>query len=318
MTNPALDPAFLPLLEFFPGFDLSRDTLPEIRQHFAALMPPVAEDDDHVSLEYTSAPAHIGEHQIPLLIYRAKNRVANCPLVLEIHGGGYMLGTAAMGDAANRALATAIGGVVVAVDYRLAPETPFPGNVEDCYSALLWIFQNADDLGIDPQRIAVIGTSAGGGLAAALCLLARDRGVIPVAFQGLLMPMLDDRTVARFEANPNPHLGEFIWTHANNRFAWAALLNGEPGAENISCYAAPARATELAGLPSTYLSIGALDLFAEETLDYGKRLLAAGVPVDLHVYAGAPHAYNGMPDALASQQEAGLFLAALRRTLAVG
>jgi acetyl esterase/lipase len=205
----------------------------------------------------------------------------------------------------------------VAVDYRLAPETPFPGNVEDCYSALLWLYQNAGAMGIDPQRIAVIGTSAGGGLAAALCLLARDRGVIPVAFQGLLMPMLDDRTVTRFEANPNPNLGEFIWTHANNSFAWRALLNGEPGGDNVSCYAAPARATDLSGLPPTYLSIGALDLFVEETLDYGKRLLAAGVPVDLHVYAGAPHAYNGIADAQASQQEAGLFLSALRRVLAL-
>jgi acetyl esterase/lipase len=224
-----------------------------------------------------------------------------------------VVGSAEIGDIANREMAKTIAGVVIAVDYRLAPETRFPGPIEDCYSALLWLYQNAEKNSVDKHRIGVIGTSAGGGLAAALCLMARDRAEVHVAFQGLFMPMLDSSTPARLEQNPKPHLGQHVWTNQNNRFAWQALLGFDPDSRDVSCYASPAQAEDLSNLPPTYISIGALDLFVEETLDYAKRMIAAGNEVDLHIYAGAPHAYNAIPDAEATQNEHLLLQKALAR-----
>jgi acetyl esterase/lipase len=183
-----------------------------------------------------------------------------------------------------------IGCVVVSVDYRLAPDTPHPGPVEDCYAALRWFHANAAALGVDSGRIAIGGESAGGGLAAALALLARDRAEVPVVFQLLIYPMLDDRTVISPE--PHPFAGEFIWTAQSNRFGWRALLGQEPGSPGVSPYAAAARAENLAGLPPAFVSVGALDLFLDENIAYAQRLLRAGVPSELHVYPGAYHGFD--------------------------
>jgi len=182
-----------------------------------------------------------------------------------------------------------MGCVIVSVDYRLAPETTFPGAVEDCYAALTWFRRKAGEFGVDAHRIGVSGMSAGGGLAAALALYVRDRGEALLAFQHLIYPMIDDRTCVR---EPNAHIGQHVWTHADNSFGWRALLGSDPGGAGVSPHAAASRAEDLSGLPATYLAVGALDLFLHENLDYVSRLAHAGIPVEAHVYPGAYHGFH--------------------------
>jgi acetyl esterase/lipase len=249
---------------------------------------------------------------VRLVVYEPRRRQGLVPAYLHMHGGGYVMGSPHLAAARNQALASALGCVVVSVDYRLAPETPFPGPVEDCYAALKWLFEQAEELGVDRGRIAIGGESAGGGLAAALGLLARDRGEVPVAFQLLVYPMLDDRTAV---AEPDPHVGEFVFTRENNRFGWTALLGGEPGAEDVSPYAAAARASDLSGLPPTYIAVGALDLFLAEDVAYAQRLLRAGVPTELHVYPGAFHGFDMVAHAEVAQRFERELRDALRRGL---
>jgi acetyl esterase/lipase len=199
------------------------------------------------------------------------------------------------------------------VDYRLAPENVFPGGLEDCYAALLWVYSQAQQINIDVSRIAVGGESAGGGLAAGLALLARDRGVVPIAFQMLIYPMLDDHTGVATVANPNA--GEFVWTAGSNRFCWTSLLGHEPGGPGISAYAAPARAGELRGLPPAFIAVGALDLFVDESIQYAHRLIRAGVATELHIYPGAVHGFDLVPTAQVTIAFDRQYRAALRRVL---
>lgn len=210
-----------------------------------------------------------------------------CPALLHLHGGGYVLGNAAMMDRVNARRARALRCVVVSVDYRLAPEFPYPAPLADCYAALRWLASQADRFGVDRQRIAVVGESAGAGLAAALALYARDRGGPPIAHQHLLYPMLDDRTAVRSAPET---LGQFVWNNEQNRFAWGAFLGAMPGGEAVSPYAAPARADSLANLPPAYIAVGALDLFLGECLDYVRRLAEQGTPVEARIYPGLFHA----------------------------
>jgi triacylglycerol lipase len=185
--------------------------------------------------------------------------------------------------------------------------------VEDCYAALAWVYANAEALGADTARIGVMGESAGGGLAAALALLARDRGDYPLAFQHLMYPMIDDRTCV--DPDPHPFVGEYIWTAHNNAFGWRALLGVEPGSEGVSPYAAAARAEDLSRLPPTFISTGALDLFLEENLEYARRLMRAGVPTELHVYPGGYHGFDIAPDAEVSKNARRNRMAALAKAL---
>jgi acetyl esterase/lipase len=237
-------------------------------------------------------PGPAGAPDVRVLVFQPTGRTEPMPAILHIHGGGYVIGAPEMNEAANRQLAADLGCVIVSVDYRLAPDTPFPGPVEDCYAGLKWLHANAKELGVDPTRIAIQGESAGGGLAAGLALLARDRGEVPVIFQFLLYPMIDDRPAAE----PHPYAGEFIWNLNSNHFGWSAYLGREPGGPDVSPYAAAARAENLAGLPATLIITGALDLFMEENLEYARRLTRAGVPVDLMVYSGAFHGFQVAPD----------------------
>jgi acetyl esterase/lipase len=246
-----------------------------------------------------------------VLVYLPTTVQAPLPALLWIHGGGYVIGSADQEDLGVKNIVSAVGCAAVSVDYRLAPDTPHPGPVEDCYAALRWLSTHAGELGVDPARIAVGGGSAGGGLAAGLVLLTRDRGEVPLVFQLLIYPMLDDRTVTA--AEPHPYTGEFIWTPEANRFGWTALLGQEPGGPGVSPYAAAARAEHLEGLPSTFISVGALDLFLEEDLEYARRLMLAGVPTELHVYPGAFHGFNMVAGANVSQSALRDQLDALRR-----
>jgi acetyl esterase/lipase len=221
----------------------------------------------------------------------AQRRAGGLPAVLWIHGGGYVIGRPEQNQPLADSLVSELGCVVVSVDYRLAPETPHPGPVEDCYAALQWMHAAAAELGVDTTKVAVAGESAGGGLAAAVCLLARDHQEPPICQSLLVYPMLDDRTVTKADAHP--YTGQFIWTHDDNAYGWTALLGEPPGGKQVSPYAAPARATDLTGFPPTFVSVGALDLFSEECLDFARQLMRAGVPTDLHVYGGAFHGFFG-------------------------
>lgn len=293
-----VDPQILPMVEQAPAVVLDAEHLAESRAAMAAMaetLPQPAPLAADLKTYEESVPGLDGAPDVRLIITAPKANGSGRPGILHIHGGGYIMGSADMTAQIDAAYAGAFGAVCVSVDYRLAPETPHPGPVNDCYAALKWLHQNALALGVDPDCIAVTGESAGGGLAAALVLLARDRAEVPVAFQHLIYPMLDDRTATRDD--PSPYIGQFIWTQDNNRFGWHSLIGGEPGGEGVSPYAAPARAEDLSGLPPTFIACGALDLFVDENLEYARRLILAGVSTELHIYPGGPHAFNLVPDA---------------------
>lgn len=305
-----VDPGLLPLLEAFPNYVFTPEALAEIRAQ-APQMPP--SEDCGADIEDVEIDGPGGK--LGLRLYRPRDVTEPMGCIYHIHGGGYLFGSAAQMEFEHRPLAARLGCTIVSVDYRLAPETAFPGNIEDCYAGLAWTFANAGRLGLDAVRIGVMGESAGGGLAAALALLARDRGEYRLAFQHLIYPMIDDRTCVR---DPHPFTGEFVWQMQNNHFGWASLLGQEPGSEGVSPYAAAARAEDLSGLPPAFLSVGALDLFLEEDLDYARRLTRAGVPVELHLWPGAFHAFEAMPgNAVADGARAASFNA-LQRFLASG
>jgi acetyl esterase/lipase len=212
---------------------------------------------------------------------------------LYLHGGGMIFGLEHIGglyDLGVREYVAASGVPMLVVDYRIAPEHPDPTPVEDCYAALRWLADNAANLGVDPSRMAVMGDSAGGGLAAGVCLMARDRGGPAVAQQVLIYPMLDDRPAKR-----DPQLEPFLtWTYDDNLTGWGALLGERSGTNQVSPYAAPARADDLSGLPATYIDVGDLDIFRDEDIMYARRLTDAGVPTELHVYPGCPHAFEAL------------------------
>jgi acetyl esterase/lipase len=195
-----------------------------------------------------------------------------------------------MYDVAVRDYVAASGVPMLVVDYRVAPEHPHPTPVEDCYAALRWLTENASALSVDPTRIAVMGDSAGGGLAAGVSLLARERGGPHIAQQLLIYPMLDDRS-----HTPDPQLLPFLtWTYDDNVTGWAALLGDSAGTDVVSPYAAPARATDVSGLPDTYIDVGDLDIFRDEDIAYARRLSDAGVPTELHLHPGCPHAFEAL------------------------
>ncbi|WP_235987458.1 alpha/beta hydrolase [Halosaccharopolyspora lacisalsi] len=213
--------------------------------------------------------------------------------VVYLHGGGVIVGS--IDDSAFRIAeyVRSTGVAVLAVEYRLAPEHPHPTPVEDCFAGLSWLVEHASELGADSARVAVMGESAGGGLAAGVALLARERGVA-LARQILVHPMLDDRTTA-----PDPELVPFgVWNYDMNFTGWNALLGDAVGTDAVPPSAAPARASELSGLAPAYIEVGELDIFRDEDMEYARRLAAAGVSVEFHVHPGCPHAFDGAaPDA---------------------
>ena len=286
-----VDPEAEAQLDMVPLFDLTHQTLPELRRWMAE-NPAAAPAAPNVQVTEERIAGHGGRPAVRAILYRPARPSGPLPALLHCHAGGYVLGSPETHDAGNRFLAETLDCVVVSVDYRLPPETPFPGPVEDCYAGLRWLYVNAERFGVDPARIAVGGQSAGGGLAAALALLARDRGEVPILFQFLVYPMLDDRTGSTTDTDPHPYAGDFCWTRANNRFGWHCMLGEEPGGPGVSPYASPARATSLEGLPLAFIAVGALDLFVEESIEYARRLIRAGVPTELHVYPGGIHAFD--------------------------
>lgn len=310
-TRHLVDPALLPALDAFPALAATHETLPAVRAAMDGITRALAAAPVPVAPQEVRIPAP-ERHEVRALLLRPADHAGPLPAVLHIHGGAYIIGTPEMSVPELSETARQLGVAILSVDYRLAPEHPFPAGIEDCYTALGWLHANAAALGVDPARIAVMGESAGGGLAAALALLARDRGDYPLAFQLLDALMMDDRTCIRPR---NPVTGEFIFGPDDNRFGWSCLLGGEPGQGDVSPYAAAARATRLEGLPPALIAVGALDLFLDENVDYAMRLIAAGVAVELHVYPGCPHGYVIAADAPVSQRALRDKREALRRAL---
>jgi acetyl esterase/lipase len=247
---------------------------------------------------------------ISVRLHRPAGAPATSPGLLWIHGGGYVMGTATQDDAVCRHLARELSAVVAAVDHRLAPEHPFPTPLHDCHDALTWLANRPD---VDQDRIAIGGASAGGGLAAALAILARDRGGVRPIFQLLAYPMLDDRTAVRPDLDDR-HTR--LWNHRSNRFGWTSYLGRAPGGPDIDPLAAPARSTDLGGLPAAWIGIGTHDLFHDENLAYAAALRAAGVSCIVEVVEGAFHGFDSIrPTAGVTQRFRAAQAEALRRGL---
>jgi acetyl esterase/lipase len=274
--------AAMPPLDFAAQFrDGKRLPQPEIRD-----APPRPD----IRIEEEMAPGLAGAPAVKVLVINrgAENRLR--PAVLFMHGGGYIGGSIWRQLFRMQDTAKAHDCVVISVDYRVAPETPFPGARDDCYAALIWLRDNAARLGVDAARIVMLGESAGGGLAAQVALLARERGGLPILAQVLVYPMLDDRT-GTADSVP-PHIGTHVWTRVSNRFGWKCYLGAEPGGNDAPAGAVPAREVDLAGLPPAWIGVGGLDLFVTENIAFAERLMAAGVATELLVVPGAYHGFN--------------------------
>lgn len=267
---------------------LSDEVLPALRaQRLSAAAAPQL--SDAVERTIVTVPGLEGAPEVVLRVHRPVGAEGPLPCVYFIHGGGYVLGSAEMDDLRFDKWCPKLRCVGVSVEYRLAPETPYPGPLLDCYAGLSWVYHHAAELGVDRGRIGIGGASAGGGLASGLALLAHDRGEIPLAFQLLIYPMLDDRRVTVSSQWEVP-----VWSPAANRYGWRAYLGDlfDKG-DDVPPFAAAVHATDLRGLPPAYVCVGSLDGFLDEDVAYALRLNQAGVPTELHVYPGAPHGFDG-------------------------
>ncbi len=264
-----------------------------------------------ITVEDVNVPgAEDGDPDVLVRLYKPESRNSARSAFYWIHGGGMVLGSVDMNDADCARWAAEFGCVVASVDYRLAPEHPFPAPPNDCYAGLSWLADNAENLDIDPARIAIGGASAGGGLAASVALMARDRGGPSICFQLLVYPMLDHRNETKSSAAVSDTR---VWNRAANISAWDAYLGG---ATEVSPYASPALAEDLSGLPSTYINVGQFDIFLDEDVTYAHRLMGSGVATELHVYPGAFHGSNALVvDSPLSQRWAADEDAALRAAL---
>ncbi|MFZ0248617.1 MAG: alpha/beta hydrolase [Acidimicrobiales bacterium] len=285
-----LDPELRPVLDAFE--------MPTVDAEGVAAMRSASFASQDLSAGVVRTEHEVpGDPPVPVRVHRAKDAQGIQPGIVTIHGGGYVIGSYDMDSPLLDRWCPALDVVGVSVEYRLAPETPYPGPLEDCYAALRWTYDNATDLGIDEDRIGLYGLSAGGGLAAALALLARDRGEIPLAFVLLDCPMLDDR-------QQTPSIGAeglYVWGSGSNEFGWRSYLGDLYGSDDVPSYAAAARQADLSGLPPTCVVVGAIDGFRDEDIAYAQRLNQSGVPCELHVIAGLPHAYLLVPGAAAVQ-----------------
>ena len=302
-----VDPQLQPGVDFLVGRTppATSEQLVAMRQQNTARLAALPADlTGAVSMTDHVAPG-AGGVDVALRCYRpapaaASQAAGPLPCLYWIHGGGMVAGSVAEDDLFCLRLAAATGIAVVSVEYRLAPEHPFPAALDDAYQGLLWTVENAAVLGIDPGRLAIGGASAGGGLAAGTALRARDQQGPPLRFQYLAYPMLDDRdqTPSSLEFSGIPS-----WNRERNQQAWKWFLGASYGSGNVSAYAAPSRAADLAGLPPAFIQVGELDVFRDEDIDYAARLLRAGVAAELQVYAGVYHGADGLvPEADVSRR----------------
>ena len=284
-VHPRLDPELADALLAAPALDLSGD-IPKLRaamQRANAPLLAAMPDVPEVTSEDHDADG------VRVRVYRPVDHAPPTAGLVWIHGGGMCFGSVEGDDYMCRTWTRQLGCVIASVDYRLAPEHPYPAHVDDATAALRWFASRTDELGVDPARIAVGGASAGGGIAAGTVLRNRDEGGPPLCFQLLIFPMVDDRAVT---VSNNEMTEPRAWNRESNRHGWDAYLAGRAGADDVPIYAAPARATvdQLRGLPPAYLDVGELDPFRDEDIEYAQKLLQAGVPCELHVTPGAYHA----------------------------
>ena len=314
--NPEVRAPLDGLLGAFPGGFNAIPYIVARRELVAAVLAAGAEGvppNDRVTSEDRLAPGRDGQPDVAVRVYRPAGSSGTLPGIFYIHGGGMVLGSVEMEDASAAMLTEMVGCVVVSVEYRLAPEHPFPAAPEDCYTALCWMFDNAAELGVDSSRIAVYGPSAGGGLVCAVSLMARDRGGPAIRMQMPIYPMIDDRNAT---ASSHEVTDVGIWDRAGNIEAWGMYLGDAYGSDDVSHYAAPARATDLSGLPPTFIDVGEIDMFRDEDIDFAARLIRSGVPTELHVHPGAYHAAEVFaPTAALSQRIWAMRVDALQRSL---
>jgi acetyl esterase/lipase len=285
LPREALDPEIREAVRDIPDFVFSAQTVPVMRQN--AVFAPV-DSPDIERTELTTKP----DGGVSMTVLRPRDAVDNLPALFWMHGGGTVIGNRYMDDARVGEWCRSLCCVCVSVEYRLAPEAPYPAAIDDCDNGLHYIFDHAAELGINPGRIGLAGRSAGGGLAAALALRWRNRRDDRVAFQYLEYPMLDDRTDW-----PSSQLdGLPVWSRESNAFGWRAYLGEHYGSDHVPPDAAPGRASELAGLPPTFITVGTADCLRDEAIDFAARLCRANVPTELHVYAGAVHGFDMFAD----------------------
>ncbi|HWS37989.1 MAG TPA: alpha/beta hydrolase [Actinoplanes sp.] len=300
--DPELAAALSVISEQLPP-SITPEMIAPMRQ--GATLAPVSDDelrrDGRFTVEERAVPGRPGDPDVTLLICRPTAATGALGCLYHTHGGGMILGDSRTGIGEMLDLAERFGLAVVSVEYRLAPETPHPGPVNDCYAGLQWTAANAGELGFDPGRLIVAGGSAGGGLAAAVALMARDLGGPDILGQLLLYPMLDDRNDS---ASAVQMQGLGVWDRGSNRTGWGALLGAAAGGPDVSPYAAPARATDLAGLPPAFIDVGSAETFRDEDVTYATRIWQAGGRAELHVWPGAFHGFDAMVPSAALSQDA--------------
>ncbi len=280
-------PELQPIAKRTPRLEFNKSNLWLMRLLMS--VTPAGKIPQDVVTENILIPAESDGDKIRLRVYKPKVARENSPVLLWLHGGGFVVGRPEQDDVCCAYYVQELGLTVVSVAYRYAPKYPFPVGLHDAYAALKWVVSQARELGIDPKRIAIGGQSAGGGLAAALVQLAYDRQEFNVALQLLIYPMLDDKTVLRPEIDDSNNI---TWTQKSNKFGWESYLGTACGTKDVPAYAVPARREDLSNLPPAWIGVGSLDVFHNEDLEYAKRLQASGVEVELVVVEGAFHGFD--------------------------
>lgn len=312
----AIDPELLPWLDMLPSMKFADyAALLTARTTVEQMSRSRHESESRVEIRRTTVSGLAGEPDVPVRIHFPTRRNGTAPGLLYIHGGGFVMSDLELFHSTVLRVTDELGVVVVAVEYRLAPEHPYPAPLEDCYAALTWMTENAAELGIDPARIGVLGESAGGGLAAGVALLTRDRGGPQLCFQVLEVPELDDRLNtpsmrAYYDDSP-------LWDQSSLVFGWRCYLGAEPGGAGISPYAAPGRAEDLSELPPAFVAVCQFDPLRDEGIAYAQKLMLAGIPTELHCYPGTFHDSSMIEHAAVSRRMRADQLAALRHGLTV-
>jgi acetyl esterase len=299
-TRHLVDPDLLAMVNTTSDDKLTADNLAEFRRSIVTRTANLPRPNIEPKISY--APGRNGAPDVRVLIYDPLTPGSNRPVVLHMHGGGMIAGGAELNSLGIGSLALELGAVVVSVEYRLAPETPFPGPQEDCYAALAWLFEKSTALNISKSKIVVSGDSAGGGLAAAVAIMARDRKEFTPLAQFLIYPMLDHRTGGPHDPYRNVNAGEFIVTRERNQFAWQSVRGSYAVDDSRAAWFSPSLVLDLTGLAPAWIGTGSLDLFVDENVDYARRLADAGVPAQLHVYEGAVHGFPAIASAAVSQR----------------
>jgi acetyl esterase/lipase len=312
---PTIDPELAAITDLIPALDLNDPVA--ARAGFESMLATLRSDIpgvEQLDIADRLVPGWEGDPDVPVRVYRPKGLTAAVPGIVMIHGGGFIIGSVEAEHVGAAMTALNVGAVVVSVEYRLAPEHPYPAGLHDCYSALSYVAAHAAELGIDPERVALAGTSAGGGLAAGTALLARDRGRPAVCFQMLHIPELDDRlettSMTTFVDSP-------IWNRPLAVLSWQAYLGVLSGSDEVPIYAAPARATDLSGLPPAYISTAESDPLRDEGILYALGLLQAGVSVELHQFPGTFHGSALVTTAAISRRAQAESVVVLRRALGI-